>query len=398
MGRVVGSTGNLSSENEGMQRDARALRQAGGMDGRRRRRGGGEGEGGRRTKGVGEEENEEERQRRRGADRKGLDRPMSVLCLACVNQSERGILQSCGKFSRILDPGFSCICWPWQTVTQLDVHTKTKTKDNVTVTVTCAVQYAVNPQQSESFYFKLCNPKMQISAYVDDCVRSHIPSMTLDEAFEAKETLVDAVKLKLHESMKDYGIIVHQALVTDMNLEKSVTQAMNKINAARREREAAIEIAEANKILLVRAAEADAEAKYLNGKGIALMREAISNGFKSSIQTMQESCGLEPNEVVEMMLVTQYMDVLKDFARSERPCLVVPFAVNSSKQIDLATTEIELPMPETRSDLGERKVVVLNDSTIEAALEEVSQLHLSTLLAKDQNEEELRVDREECMA
>ncbi|EKX33581.1 hypothetical protein GUITHDRAFT_81255 [Guillardia theta CCMP2712] len=250
---------------------------------------------------------------------------MSILCIARVDQSERGVLQSCGKFSRILDPGLSCIYWPWQAVskvsmkvvTQIDVKTMTKTRDNVTVTVTCAVQYAVNPQECEKFYFKLRDPHKQISAFVDDCIRSHIPSMSLDEAFEAKETLVDAVKNKLHESMRAYGIIVHQALVTDMKLEQSIMMAMNTINAARRNREAAIEIAEGNKILQVRAAEADADAKYLSGKGIALMREAISNGFKNSIESMKSRCcGLEPSEVVEMMLVTQYMDILKDFARS----------------------------------------------------------------------------------
>ncbi|EKX33021.1 hypothetical protein GUITHDRAFT_156181 [Guillardia theta CCMP2712] len=266
---------------------------------------------------------------------------MSFLCCACIDQSERGIVQSCGKFSHILDPGCSIILWPIQTVdgvsikvTQIDVNTNTKTKDNVTVTVTCAIQYSVNPLECDQYYFKLHNPHMQITAYVDDCIRSQIPTMTLDESFEAKESMANAVKAQVASSMKPYGIEVHQALITNMQPDSTVMQAMNQINAARRNREAAIEKAEAEKILQVRAAEADAEAKHLSGKGTAMMRQAITDGFKNSIESMKESCGLEPREVVHMMLVTQYLDVLKEFAQSGRATMVVPHGPSAVGDIE----------------------------------------------------------------
>ncbi|EKX40773.1 hypothetical protein GUITHDRAFT_158272 [Guillardia theta CCMP2712] len=266
---------------------------------------------------------------------------MSFLCCTCVDQSQRGILQTCGKFTEILNPGFSFVYWPFQTVdfvsikvTQINVNTHTKTKDNVTVTVTCAIQYSVTPQECDDYYFKLHNPHMQISAYVDDCIRSQIPTMTLDESFESKESMADAVKSQVAHSMEPYGIEVHQALITNMQPDATVMAAMNKINAARRQREAAIEKAEADKILQVRAAEAEAEAKHLSGKGTAMMRHAITNGFKSSIESMQESCGLQPSEVVHMMLVTQYMDVLKDFAQSGRATMVVPHGPSALSDVE----------------------------------------------------------------
>lgn len=231
--------------------------------------------------------------------------------------------------------------WPMQTVNsvsmqtqQIDVQTNTKTKDNVTVRVTCAIMYHVDPSDVESFYFKLHNPHQQITAYVDDCIRSQIPTMMLDEAFEAKEQLAAAVKEQVASSMKQFGVLVLKALMTDMQPDESVMRAMNKINAAKRDREAAVEKAEADKILAVRAAEAEAEAKHLSGMGTAKMRQAITDGFKGSIQSMQTSCGLEPREVVHMMLVTQYLDVLKDFAQSGKATMVVPHGPSAVSDIE----------------------------------------------------------------
>lgn len=262
-------------------------------------------------------------------------------CIVCMDTSDRGVVQSFGKFSHVAEPGLSFIFFPFQTVTsvsvkvmQLDVKTETKTKDNVTVKVTSAIQYCVDPTQVDNFYFKLGSPARQIEAHVDDTVRSQLPTLTLDEAFESKEKMALEIKVALAESMQPYGLLINRALVTDMQPDRSVLAAMNEINASRRQREAAIEKAEAEKIMVVRSSEADAEAKHLSGVGTARMRQAITEGFKGSIEAMKESCGLEPREVVHMMLVTQYLDVLKDFAASGKATMVVPHGPSAVNDIE----------------------------------------------------------------
>jgi regulator of protease activity HflC (stomatin/prohibitin superfamily) len=202
------------------------------------------------------------------------------------------------------------------------------------VKVTCAIQYQVDPAQVDTYYFKLYNPQQQIQAYVDDCVRAQLPTMTLDEAFVSTEQVAGHVKDVLSGHMKQFGLVIIKALMTDMQPDATVMAAMNKINSARREREAAVETAEGAKILAVRAAEAEAEAKHLSGMGTAKMRTAITSGFATSIESMKESCGLEPREVVHMMLVTQYLDVLKDFAQSGKATMVVPHGISAVADIE----------------------------------------------------------------
>jgi regulator of protease activity HflC (stomatin/prohibitin superfamily) len=265
----------------------------------------------------------------------------SFLCFSCIDAADKGVVQECGKFKGLADPGCSFLMWPMQTVTpvsmqtrQLDVNTNTKTSDNVTVSVKTAIMYHVDPENVQTFYFKLHNPHQQITAYVDDCIRSQIPTMTLDEAFESKEKMAIAVKAQVSESMKEFGVIVIKALMTDMQPDATVMASMNRINAAKRDREAAVEKAEADKILAVKAAEAEAEAKHLSGMGTAKMRHAITDGFRGSIESMKSSCGLEPHDVVHMMLVTQYLDVLKEFAQSGSATMVVPHGPSAVGDIE----------------------------------------------------------------
>lgn len=264
-------------------------------------------------------------------------------CAVCIDSADRGVIQNCGKFSGIAQPGCSLVLWPIATVTkvsmmtkQIDVQTNTKTKDNVTVSVTTAIMYHVGAESTdiEAFFFRLHNPHQQITAYVDDCIRSQVPTMTLDEAFEAKEKLAVEVKAQVAESMKEFGVQIVKALLTDMQPDHSVMAAMNRINAAKRDREAATEKAEADKILAVKAAEAEAEAKHLSGMGTAKMRHAITDGFRGSIESMKGSCGMEPTEVVHMMLVTQYLDTLKTFAESGKATMVVPHGPSAVADIE----------------------------------------------------------------
>jgi len=211
----------------------------------------------------------------------------SVFCCGCIDSSERGIVQNMGKYSHTAAPGFNFIFWPFQTlsavstkVQQVDVKTSTKTKDNVTVTITTAVQFAVDPNKVEDFFFKINEPERQIAAHVENVVRSQIPKMDLDTVFLAKDEMAHAVMDELSRSMAPYGVQIYCCLMPEMLPDAAVLRAMNEINAARRLREANLEKAEAEKLQLVKRAEAEAEAKHLSGLGTAKMRQAITDGFQ----------------------------------------------------------------------------------------------------------------------
>lgn len=253
-----------------------------------------------------------------------------MLCPTQINEGEVGVAQTCGKYSGTLTPGCHFFCWPVTDITgfstrvlQEDVTTDTKTKDNVSVKVVTAIQYQVDISNVKQAYFALENARMQMTAYVDDVVRSELPTLTLDAAYEAKTTMADEVNKSLTRAMGQFGYLITKVLVTDLQPDSRVQSAMNEINTQKRQRAAAEEMAEGQKLLKVKAAEADSESKFLSGVGIAKMRKAITGGFQESIEVMKDSCGLDAADVVHMMLVTQYMDTLKDFATTGKSSIVL---------------------------------------------------------------------------
>ncbi|CAM9161538.1 unnamed protein product, partial [Ectocarpus fasciculatus] len=196
---------------------------------------------------------------------------------------------------------------------------ETKTKDNVFVQVEVSVQYRVIPENAVSAYYKLTDHKQQIKSYVFDVIRSTVPKMELDTAFESKTEIADAVKDQLSHLMIDYGYEILVALITELMPEPKVKNAMNEINASARLREAAKEKAEAEKILQIKAAEADAESKYLSGLGIARQRKAIVDGLRETVTHFSESIkGTTPQDVMDLLLLIQYFDVMKDITGADK--------------------------------------------------------------------------------
>lgn len=241
-------------------------------------------------------------------------------CCSCVPAGSVGVVQHLGQYRGYQEPGFMLFCAPLQTITQVSVavqqlecHTECKTKDNVTMTVTTCVQYKVNKRKLKQALFDIVKPTQFIRAAVDNVVRSTVPTLDLDEAYSNKDTLCKDILQSIEACMDPYGYLIINALITDLAPDRSVLQAMNTINAARRQREAAIEQGEAAKVLQVKSSEADAEAKYLSGLGIAKMRIAMANGFRESMDAMSHG-GLLPQEAMHLMVSTQYLDTLKDFA------------------------------------------------------------------------------------
>lgn len=194
---------------------------------------------------------------------------------------------------------------------QLDVICETKTKDNVFVQVGVAVQYRVVTESAYDAWYRLTNPTSQIQAYVFDVIRSTVPRLELDAAFESKDDIARAVFEQLQNVMKDYGYSIVNTLVTDLAPDSKVKASMNEINAARRLKEAASHQAEAEKVRQVKAAEAEAEARYLSGLGVARQRKAIVEGLKSSVSEFSEEVtGASPKDVMDILLLSQYFDTL----------------------------------------------------------------------------------------
>jgi len=260
---------------------------------------------------------------------------------ACISAGNVGVVQQFGKFAGYMEPGINCYCPCIQSVTQvslavrqIECTTECKTKDNATMTCRTAVQYRINKAKVRQAVFEIDNPEAQIRAAVDNVVRSSIPNLELEEAFSNKDSLRNEILSNVQMAMKEYGYTITNVLVTDLSPDRALLQAMNAQLAARRQREAAIEQGEAQKVLQVKAAEADADAKYLSGQGMARMRTAIADGFKDSMKSMSEG-GLTPQEAMHMMITTQYLDTLKDFANNpNHSAIMVPHGPGAVKDIE----------------------------------------------------------------
>jgi len=198
-------------------------------------------------------------------------------------------------------------------VQQLDVRVETKTLDNVFITAVVSVQYQVLKERAYEAFYSLTNPTQQITAHIYDVMRSQLPTLELDAVFEAKEELALAVKTALSETMSRFGYQILQALITDLDPDNRVKQAMNEINSSKRLKFAVAEQAEGAKILVVKAAEAEAEAKYLSGVGVAKQRKAIVDGLRTSI--VDFSAGIDKastKDVMDLLLLSQYFDCIRD--------------------------------------------------------------------------------------
>ena len=231
-----------------------------------------------------------------------------------------GIVERFGKYNRIARPGLQFLV-PWcETVRFIDlqvrqaaVNVETKTKDNVFVTIPVSVQYQVVEEKVFDAYYKLSDPQRQIESYVFNSILGHVPTLTLDEAFEQMQQISVAVKKDLDEVMDTFGYNILRALVTDIVPDAKVKAAMNDINAAQREQIAAQARGEADKILKVKQAEAEAESKALQGDGVARQRQAIIKGLQASVEQFKSAVeGSTARDVMAMVLLTQYFDTMRE--------------------------------------------------------------------------------------
>ncbi|HEX3967787.1 MAG TPA: SPFH domain-containing protein, partial [Edaphobacter sp.] len=198
-------------------------------------------------------------------------------------------------------------------VKQAEFAVETKTHDNVFVQIPVSVQYQILDDKIYDAFYKLSSPQKQIESFVFNSILGHVPKLSLDETFEQQSGISVAVKTELDSTMSGFGYNILNALVTDIVPDAKVKDAMNDINAAQRAQVAAQARGEADKILKVKQAEAEAESKALQGKGIAAERQAIIDGLRASIENFRESVpGSTAEDVMALVLLTQYFDTLRD--------------------------------------------------------------------------------------
>ncbi len=258
-----------------------------------------------------------------------------------VQQQTVAIVARFGKFVRGANPGIN-IKVPFidfvvgrvsLRVLQLDVPVETKTKDNVFIKLGISVQYRVKPERIYDAFYRLSDPDAQITSYIFDVVRAQVPKLILDDVFEKKDNIAVAVKSELSEQMEEFGYDIIKALVTDIDPDAKVKAAMNEINEQQRLRMAAEQKGEAAKILRVKKAEAEAESLRLQGQGIAEQRKAIVEGLKESIDEFQQTIpGTSAKDVMNLVLVTQYYDALKEIgANNKSNTLLLPSTPDGTK-------------------------------------------------------------------
>jgi len=207
-------------------------------------------------------------------------------------------------------------------IQQLDVMVETKTKDDVFVRLKISVQFQVIKEKVYDAFYKLENPHDQITSYVFDVVRAEVPKMKLDDVFERKDDIAIAVKQELNEAMINYGYDIIKTLVTDIDPDVQVKAAMNRINAAEREKVAAEYEAEAERIKIVAKARAEAESKRLQGQGIADQRREIARGLEESVDVLN-NVGINSQEASALIVVTQHYDTLQSIGEETNTNLIL---------------------------------------------------------------------------
>ena len=247
-----------------------------------------------------------------------------------VKQQSAAVVERFGKFVNIRQSGLQIKIPIIDSVSgrlslriqQLDVVVETKTKDDVFVKVKVSVQYKVIKDKVYDAFYKLDYPQDQITSYVFDVVRAEVPKMILDDVFEKKDDIAIAVKGELNDAMQNYGFDIIKTLVTDIDPDAQVKESMNRINASEREKVAAQFEGDAQRILIVERAKAEAESKRLQGQGIADQRREIARGLEDSVKVLN-GVDINSQEASALIVVTQHYDTLQSVGSESNSNLIL---------------------------------------------------------------------------
>ncbi len=268
-----------------------------------------------------------------------------VLGVYIVPQQKIYIIERLGKFNRVSGAGIHLMI-PFierraavmdMRILQLENTIVTKTKDDTFVSLKVAVQYRIDKARVYEAFYELSNPQDQIKSYIEDSVRNSVPDITLDQTFSQKDEIALQVKSLLQEKMTQFGYSIISTLITDIQPDQAVVNAMNSINEAQRRRQAAKELAEAEKITVVTKAEAQRDEMRLHGEGVAQQRKAIIDGLMQSVNDLRDT-GLTSQQIMSVILANQYIDVLNGFTESQNTKVI--FADGKPTGIEAVRNEI----------------------------------------------------------
>ncbi|MDA9773866.1 SPFH domain-containing protein [Saprospiraceae bacterium] len=263
--------------------------------------------------------------------------PVAVVLLAfvaslffTVKQQTAAIVERFGKFHSVRGPGLHLklpgvdriVQRMGLKIQQLDVNVETKTKDDVFVKMKVSVQFVILKDHIYEAFYKLQNPHDQITSYVFDTVRAEVPKLKLDDVFVRKDDVAIAIRRELEDAMNDYGYGIIKALVTDIDPDIAVKNAMNRINAAEREKIAAEYDGEAERIRIVAKAKAEAESKRLQGQGTADQRREIAKGLEDSVEVLNQ-VGINSQEASALIVITQHYDTLQAMGETNNSNLIL---------------------------------------------------------------------------
>ena len=247
-----------------------------------------------------------------------------------VKQQSAAVIERFGKFLSVRQSGLQIKIPIIDSVAgrlslriqQLDVVVETKTKDDVFVKLKVSVQFKVIKEKVYDAFYKLDNPADQITSFIFDVVRAEVPKLILDDVFIKKDDIAIAVKSEIQEAMTEYGFQIIKTLVTDIDPDAQVKESMNRINASEREKVAAQFEGEAQKILIVERAKAEAESKRLQGQGIADQRREIARGLEDSVKVLN-GVDINSQEASALIVVTQHYDTLQSVGSSSNSNLIL---------------------------------------------------------------------------
>ena len=270
------------------------------------------------------------------------------LAVFTVKQQTAIIIETFGKFSSVRHSGIQIKIPGVQRIAgkvslkiqQLDVIVETKTLDDVFTKIKVSVQFVIIKNKVYDAFYKLEYPHDQITSYVFDVVRAEVPKMKLDDVFVKKDDIAIAVKSELQEAMVNYGFDIIKTLVTDIDPDAQVKEAMNRINAADREKTAAQYEGDAQRILIVERAKAEAESKRLQGKGIADQRREIARGLEESVDVLNRA-GINSQEASALIVITQHYDTLQSIgAETNSNLILLPNNPNAASSMlnDMVTS------------------------------------------------------------
>lgn len=266
-----------------------------------------------------------------------------ISSLYVVKQQSVAIIERFGRYQKISNSGIH-VRAPFGIdkiaarvqlrLLQSEIVVETKTQDNVFVTMNVATQYRVNENNVTDAYYKLMRPEAQIKSYIEDALRSSVPKLTLDELFEKKDEIALEVQKQVAEEMSTYGYIIVKTLITKVEPDAEVKQSMNEINAAQRKQDASQMLANANKIQVVTAAEAEAEKDRLHGVGIAEQRKAIVDGLAQQITEIKKlGVALDEEQIMAILLTNQYLDTLNQFAAGGNSTIFLPSGAEGAESL-----------------------------------------------------------------